>query len=62
MLADRLESLLDPAAQSPDAKVFVQENPTPLLTETWAFPDGVARTSGTRLPAGTAAAACSGYP
>jgi hypothetical protein len=62
LLADRLESLLERAAQSPDANIFVQDNLTPHLTETWAIADAVERTSGTGLPAGTPPAAFSDYP
>jgi hypothetical protein len=62
LLADRLESLLERAAQSHDANVFVQDNLTPHLTETWAIADAVARTSGTGLPMGTPPDAFSGYP
>jgi hypothetical protein len=62
LLAERLESLLERAAQSPDANIFVQDNLTPHLTETWAIADAVARTSGTGLPAGTLPAAFSDYP
>ena len=62
LLADRLESLLERAAQSPDANIFVQDNLTPHLTETWAIADAVAQTSGTGLPAGTPPAAFSDYP
>jgi hypothetical protein len=62
LLADRLESLLERAAQSPDANVFVQDNLTPHLTETWAIADAVARASGKGLPAGTPPAAFSDYP
>ena len=62
LLADRLESLLERAAQSPDANTFVQDNLTPHLTETWAIADAVARTSGTGLPAGSPPAAFSDYP
>ena len=62
LLADRLESLLERAAQSPDANIFVQDNLTPHLTETWAIADAVAQTSGTGLPAGTPPAVFSDYP
>jgi len=62
LLAERLDSLLERAAQSPDANAFVQENLTPHLTETWAIADAVARASGTGLRAETPPAAFSGYP
>lgn len=62
LLADRLESLLERAAQSTDANVFVQDNLTLHLTETWAIADAVARKSGAGLPTGTPPAAFSGYP
>jgi len=62
LLADRLEALLQRAAESPDANVFVQDNLTLHLTETWAIADAMARKSGADLPAGTQPAALSGYP
>ncbi|WP_144658659.1 hypothetical protein [Paenarthrobacter nicotinovorans] len=62
LLTERLDSLLERAAQSPDANVFVQDNLTPHLTETWAIADAAARASGADLPAGTPPAAFSGYP
>jgi hypothetical protein len=62
LLADRLESLLERAAQSTDANIFVQDNLTLHLTETWAIADAVARKSGAGLPTGTPPAAFSGYP
>lgn len=62
LLAHRLESLLARAAESADANIFVQDNLTLHLTETWAVADAVARKSGAELPTGTAPAAFSGYP
>jgi hypothetical protein len=62
LLADRLESLLERAAQSTDANIFVQDNLTLHLTETWAIADAAARKSGAGLPTGTPPAAFSGYP
>ncbi|MFC8038016.1 hypothetical protein ACFUOZ_01540 [Paenarthrobacter sp. NPDC057355] len=62
LLTERLDSLLERAAQSPDANVFVQDNLTHHLTETWAIADAAARVSGADLPAGTPPAAFSGYP
>jgi hypothetical protein len=62
LLAHRLESLLAQAAESADANIFVQDNLTLHLTETWAVADAVARKSGAELPTGTAPAAFSGYP
>ncbi|MET3921631.1 hypothetical protein [Arthrobacter sp. UYEF20] len=61
LLADRLESLLERAAEAADANIFVQDNLTLHLTETWAIADAVARKSGVELPAGTQPAAFSGY-
>lgn len=62
LLADRLESLLERAAESPDANVFVQDNLTPHLTETWATADAAARKSGAELPTGKQPAAFADYP
>ena len=54
--------MLEGAARSPDANVFVQDNLTPHLTETWAIADAAARASGTGLPTGTPPAGFAGYP
>lgn len=62
LLKERLGSLLERAAQSHDANVFVQDNLTPHLTETWAIAEAAVRSSGADLPAGTPPAAFSGYP
>jgi hypothetical protein len=62
LLAGRLESLLERAAGSADANLFVQDNLTPHLTETWAIADAVAQKSGADLPMGTPPAGFSGYP
>ncbi|MFF2840765.1 hypothetical protein [Paenarthrobacter sp. NPDC057981] len=62
LLTERLDSLLERAAQSPDANVFVQENLTEHLTETWAIADATGRASGADLPTGTPPAAFAGYP
>lgn len=62
LLADRLESLLERAAGSADANIFVQDNLTPHLTETWAIADAVAQKSGAGLPTGTPPAGFSDYP
>ena len=52
LLAQRLESLLERAAESADANIFVQDNLTLHLTETWAIADAVAKKSGAELPRG----------
>lgn len=62
LLAERLAELLDRAAGSADANVFVQDNLTPHLTETWAISDAVARAAGSELPHGTPPAAFTEYP
>lgn len=67
LLAERLRDLLERAAGSADANVFVQKNLTAHLTETWAIADAAARAGGADLPDGTrlsedTKAALSGYP
>lgn len=62
LLAERLEVLLERAAGSADVHVFVQDNLTAHLTETWAIADAVARIAGTGLPAGTPPSAFASYP
>jgi hypothetical protein len=62
VLAEHLHLLLERAAVAPDANVFVQDNLTPHLTQTWAIGDAVSRLTGAALPAGTPSAAFSGYP
>lgn len=62
LLAQQLNALLERAAVSADANVFVQDNLTPHLTATWAMGDAVARTSGAALTTGTPSAAFSAYP
>ncbi|GAC1596921.1 MAG: hypothetical protein NVS3B6_03910 [Pseudarthrobacter sp.] len=62
LLAQQLNELLERAALSADANVFVQENLTPHLTGTWALGDAVARKSGSALTAGTPSSVFSVYP
>jgi hypothetical protein len=62
LLAQQLNALLERAAVSADANVFVQDNLTPHLTGTWAMGDAVARKSGAALTTGTPSAAFSAYP
>jgi hypothetical protein len=62
LLADRLQSLMERAAESTDANIFVQDNITPHLTETWAIADAAARKSGAELPTGKQPAAFADYP
>jgi hypothetical protein len=52
-LADDLAELLERAAASSDANIFVQENLVHHLTRTWAVGDAVAKVSGTDLPTGS---------
>jgi hypothetical protein len=51
-LADDLAILLERAAASGDANVFVQDNLTHHLTRTWAIADAVAEATGKDLPTG----------
>jgi hypothetical protein len=51
-LAADLAALLERAAASSDANIFVQENLTKHLTRTWAVGDAVAKAAGTELPTG----------
>lgn len=62
LLEQQLNLLLERAAVSGDANVFVQDNLTPHLTGTWAIGDAVARISGAALTTGTPSAAFSAYP
>ncbi len=62
LLAQQLTHLLERAAVSTDANVFVQENLTPHLTGTWALGDAVARRSGSALTTGTPSSVFSVYP
>ena len=62
VLAEDLVMLLERAAASSDANIFVQENLTHHLTRTWAMGDAVATATGTDLPSGTTPAIFAGYP
>lgn len=63
LLAEDLAILLNRAAASSDANIFVQENLTHHLTRTWAVGDAVARAMGTDLPSGTTTPGIfAGYP
>ncbi|HAG58308.1 MAG TPA: hypothetical protein DCL83_02830, partial [Arthrobacter bacterium] len=62
LLEQQLNLLLERAAVSADANVFVQDNLTPHLTGTWAIGDAVARKSGAALTTGTPSDAFSAYP
>ncbi len=62
LLAQQLNLLLERAAVSADANIFVQDNLTPHLTGTWAIGDAVARKSGAALTTGTPSAVFSAYP
>lgn len=62
VLAEDLAVLLERAAASSDANIFVQENLTHHLTRTWAIGDAVAAATGTDLPSGTTPAIFAGYP
>ena len=62
LLAQQLNLLLERAAVSANANIFVQDNLTPHLTGTWAIGDAVARKSGAALTTGTPSAAFSAYP
>jgi hypothetical protein len=62
-LAEDLVILLERAAASSDASIFVQQNLTHHLTRTWAVGDAVAMATGTDLPGGTTTPAIfAGYP
>ncbi|MEE9096814.1 hypothetical protein [Pseudarthrobacter phenanthrenivorans] len=63
ILAADLETLLDQASRSSDAKVFVQENLTRHLTRTWALGDAVAKAGNKDLFTGGAMPSVfAGYP
>ncbi|WP_426996147.1 hypothetical protein [Pseudarthrobacter sp. N5] len=62
LLAERLAALLDAAAAAPDSSVFVQENLTRHLTQTWMLGDAYALKSGGGLPSGTPASEFAEYP
>ncbi|HEY8754373.1 MAG TPA: hypothetical protein VIM40_12090 [Arthrobacter sp.] len=62
LLAQQLNVLLERAAVSADANVFVKDNLTPHLTGTWAMGDAVARKSGAALTTGTPSSVFSAYP
>ncbi|WP_131682547.1 hypothetical protein [Pseudarthrobacter sp. YALA5] len=63
LLADDLAALLERAAASSDANIFVQDNLTHHLTRTWAVGDAVAKAAGKDLPSGTTTPAVfAGYP
>lgn len=62
-LAKDLTALLERAAASSDANIFVQENLTHHLIRTWAVGDAVAKATGKDLPSGaTTPAVFAGYP
>lgn len=63
LVASELEALLEQAAGSGDANVFVQENLTRHLTRTWAVGDAVAKANGSELfTGGPTPAVFAGYP
>jgi hypothetical protein len=63
VLAEDLDALLERAAASSDANLFVQENLTQHLTRTWALGDAVAQATGKDLPTGsTTPSVFAGYP
>ncbi|MDE8588042.1 hypothetical protein [Arthrobacter sp. NQ4] len=63
IVAADLEFLLDQAARSGDANVFVQENLTRHLTRTWAVGDAVAKATNKDLfTSGSTPAVFAGYP
>jgi hypothetical protein len=63
ILAADLEALLEQAARSSDASVFVQENLTRHLTRAWAVGDAVAKANNKDLfGAGATPSVYAGYP
>lgn len=63
ILAADLEALLEQAARSSDANVFVQENLTRHLTRAWAVGDAVAKANNKDLfGAGATPSVYAGYP
>jgi len=63
LVASDLEALLEQAARSGDANVFVQENLARHLTRTWAVGDAVAQANGKDLfVAGPTPSVFAGYP
>ena len=61
--APELETLLEEAARSTDANVFVQENLTSHLTRAWAIGDAVAKANGKDpFTGGTNPSVYAGYP
>ncbi|MGG5171578.1 hypothetical protein ACQR35_05280 [Pseudarthrobacter sp. J1738] len=62
LLAANLTDLLQRAAASTDANVFVAENLSLHLAQTWAIDDAVARKAGTELSKGKPSPAFAAYP